>query len=127
MLCERCFKPTDEGEHGLYLCPFEPRKYAPFVKQDSIEGGLTIHHGLCNEDGSPRTYYSRTEVNLECQKRGLVPWYEVRDNDTPILRDARVKDDWQRSSEAQRAKRWRDEARQEKYLARDREAARRRA
>jgi hypothetical protein len=116
MLCDRCYKPTDAGPHGLGLCPLESRRIAPVVKQDTIEGGLVIEHGLCNEDGTPRTYYSRTEIRQECERRGLIPWSDMHTE--AKTKDARVKEDWLRSSEAQRAKRWRDEARAEKRLAR---------
>lgn len=42
------------------------------VIQDSIEGGIKIRHGLCNEDGSPRTYYSKSEIAAEAKRRDLV-------------------------------------------------------
>ena len=38
---------------------------------DDIPGGLEIRHGLCNEDGTPRKYYSKTEINREAKRRGL--------------------------------------------------------
>lgn len=119
MMCERCYRPCDVGEHGLGLCPLEPRRdRSVAVRQDSIEGGLTIEHGLCNEDGTPRTYYSRSEIRLECQKRGLTPWTDVYTEDR--TKEARVRADWQRSSEAQTAKRHRDEARREAAYAKAR-------
>jgi hypothetical protein len=42
-----------------------------FVHGDDIPGGLEIRHGLCNADGSPRKYYSKTEIAREAKKRGL--------------------------------------------------------
>jgi hypothetical protein len=42
------------------------------VIQDSIEGGVFIRHGLCNPDGSPRKYYSKSEIAREAAARGLV-------------------------------------------------------
>ena len=69
--CERCFKPLEEGEHGQYLCPFEPRK-ANGVIPDEIPGGVEIRHGLCNPDGTPRRYYSHSEMKAEAKRRGLV-------------------------------------------------------
>lgn len=38
---------------------------------DDIPGGVEIRHGLCNEDGSPRKYYSKSEINREAKRRGL--------------------------------------------------------
>lgn len=32
------------------------------VIQDSIEGGLDIRHGLCWPDGTPRRFYSKSEI-----------------------------------------------------------------
>jgi hypothetical protein len=88
----------------------------PTVRPDDIPGGLVIEHGLCNEDGSPRTYYSQSDITRECQKRGLTRWSDIHTEDK--TKDARVRAEWQQSGEAQRAKRHRDEARAEKKLAR---------
>jgi putative FmdB family regulatory protein len=33
---------------------------------------VDIRHGLCNEDGSPRRFYSKSEIAKEAAKRGLV-------------------------------------------------------
>lgn len=109
MVCDRCYEPTAEGEHGVGLCPLEPRRTYVVMRQDSIEGGLTIEHGLCNPDGTPRTYYSRSEMAQEAKRRGLMPWSEVYSEDK--TKDARVRMDWYRSGEAQRQKQDRDEQR----------------
>lgn len=37
---------------------------------DEIPGGVLIHNGLCNPDGTPRRYDSRSEINREAKKRG---------------------------------------------------------
>ena len=95
----------------------------PAVRPDSIPGGLWIHHGLCNEDGTPRRYDSQTEITEACRAKGLARWTDGYSEDR--TKDARVHDDWLKSGEAQQARRDRVEARQEKYLKRDREAARR--
>lgn len=39
---------------------------------DGIPGGLEVRHGLCNEDGSPRRYDSKTDIRREAARRGLV-------------------------------------------------------
>jgi hypothetical protein len=90
----------------------------PTTRPDEIPGGIQIAHGLCNEDGTPRTYYSRSEIKMAAAVKGLVSWSEVYTEDR--TKDARVRDEWLKSSEAKRAKRDRDEARAEKRLARDR-------
>lgn len=39
---------------------------------DDIPGGIWMRHGICNEDGSPRKYYSKSEIAKEAERRGLV-------------------------------------------------------
>lgn len=110
MTCDRCYQPVhDDTEHGLGLCPLEPRR-AAVVWADDIPGGLTIHHGLCNADGSGRTYYSKSEIRLECEKRNLVPWSDVYE-------ERRVKP-WQEYAEH------RDHSREQIEMRRDRRADR---
>lgn len=92
------------------------RLYKPApVRADDIPGGILLEHGLCNPDGSPRRYDSRSAIRREAEARGLVAWGEVYAEDR--TKDARVRLDWYQSSEAKRAKRHRDEARAEKRLA----------
>jgi hypothetical protein len=109
MRCNRCFKSKDVGEHGHNLCPYEPRRFAPVVRPDSIPGGLVIEHGLCNADGSPRRFDSHSEIRQACAVKGLVPWGHVYEESR--TKDARVRADWMQSGEAQRAKADRDEQR----------------
>lgn len=52
---------TDYGQFGK----------AAGVIPDEIPGGIEIRHGLCNEDGTPRKYYSRSEIKREEYKRGM--------------------------------------------------------
>lgn len=40
---------------------------------DDIPGGIWIYHGVCNEDGTPRKYYSKSEILKEAKRRGLEP------------------------------------------------------
>lgn len=80
MTCERCYQPADVGEHGLYLCPLEPRRSAA-VWADDIPGGLVIHHGLCHEDGSGRRFNSRSEIRAACKEKNLIPWTDAYTED----------------------------------------------
>jgi hypothetical protein len=116
MICDRCYQPLAIGAHGHGLCPLESRRRAPVIWTDDIPGGVDIAHGLCNADGTPHRYYSKTEIRDAARAKGLMSWSELYSEDK--TKDARVRDDWQRSGEAQRAKRDRDEARAEKRLAR---------
>lgn len=115
MICDRCYKPADEGEHGLGLCPLEARRKTAVVWTDDIPGGVLMHNGICNEDGTPKRYYSKTEIREACKAKGVIPYHDVyTEGGNQTLSDARQREDWLKTSTAQREKRWRDEARREK-------------
>lgn len=59
--CPQCGQPTET----LW-------RSASSVIADDIPGGIEIRHGLCNEDGTPRRYYSKSEMAKEAARRGLV-------------------------------------------------------
>lgn len=66
-VCTSCGKTLMPGDwpwcpHGLSSL---------VVSQDGIPGGLLIRHGLCNPDGSPRRYDSKSEIRKEAKRRGL--------------------------------------------------------
>lgn len=48
-----------------------PKSRAPAVIDDSIPGGILIKNGICNDDGTPKRYYSHTEIRqaLEAKNR----------------------------------------------------------
>ena len=71
--CERCYQDiTDATEHGLNVCPLEPRRGGTAtVIGDDIPGGYEVKHGLCNEDGTPRKYYTKSAMAQEAKRRGL--------------------------------------------------------
>ena len=52
------------------MVPESQTKSAGIVP-DGIPGGIEIKHGLCNPDGTPRRYYSMTEIKQEANRRGL--------------------------------------------------------
>lgn len=68
-ICEKCNEPIPLG--AWPFCP-HPTDGHYGVTGDDIPGGIEIKHGLCNLDGSPRKYYSKSEINREAKKRGLV-------------------------------------------------------
>lgn len=45
---------------------------------DDFPGGYVVRHGLVNPDGSPRTFYSKTEIKRACNELG---WKQA--DDTP--------------------------------------------
>jgi hypothetical protein len=111
-LCERCYKPEHIGEHGHMKCPLERRRSAPTVWADDIPGGVEIHNAICNADGSPRRYYSKSEIKLACEMKGIIPYHDVyQEGGETRIKDAQVHDAWLKSGEAQRASRDRDEQR----------------
>lgn len=71
-VCDRC---------GIELCigdfPFCPHgKGNSNIIVDDIPGGYEVRHGLCNPDGTPRKYYSKSEMAKEAKRRNLVNWVE---------------------------------------------------
>jgi hypothetical protein len=119
LTCERCYGDTEIGEHGLWKCPLEQRRRAAVVWADDIPGGLEITNGICNEDGTPKRYYSRSEIRAACLAKGVIPYHDVySEGGNQTLSDARHREDFLRTSEAKRAKRDRDEARREKAHSR---------
>jgi hypothetical protein len=115
MICDRCYGDTAVGEHGLWKCPLEQRRKANAIWVDEIPGGLEISNGICNEDGTPKRYYSKSAIREACKAKGVIPYHDVySEGGNQTLSDARHREDWLRTSTAQREKRWRDEARREK-------------
>lgn len=43
----------------------------PTVIGDDIPGGVDIRHGLCHPDGTPKRFYSHTEIRKAAQEAGL--------------------------------------------------------
>jgi hypothetical protein len=39
---------------------------------DDIPGGIDIRHGICHPDGTPKRYYSKTEMRRAANEKGLV-------------------------------------------------------
>lgn len=47
-----------------------------FVIGDDIPGGVLIRHGICNADGTPKRYDSKTEIRRACKMKGLSFGYD---------------------------------------------------
>lgn len=41
------------------------------VVGDDIPGGIWIKHGICNPDGTPKKYYSKSEIREAAAEKGL--------------------------------------------------------
>ena len=60
--CPECQEPTETLWTGK----------ANGVIGDEIVGGIEIRHGLCWPDGTPRKYYSHSEIEAERKKKNLI-------------------------------------------------------
>jgi hypothetical protein len=60
--CSLCKKDSypNYGEKGT----------SPGIATDEIPGGIEIRHAICNPDGSPKRYYSKTEIKRAANERG---------------------------------------------------------
>lgn len=47
-------------------------QHAAAVIGDDIPGGIEIRHGICHDDGSPKRYYSKSEMVRAAAEKGLV-------------------------------------------------------
>lgn len=54
--CDRCFKTLTDGEHGVGVCPYEPRSRQVAIVTDDIPGGQTFENGFA----TPQTFYSKS-------------------------------------------------------------------
>lgn len=61
LVCRPCHALlTDKGTSGQ----------SAGVITDEIPGGIEIRHGICNPDGTPKRYYSKTEIKRAANERG---------------------------------------------------------
>lgn len=45
---------------------------SPSVIDDSIIGGVLIRHGVCNDDGTPKRYDTKSAIAKAAKEKGLV-------------------------------------------------------
>lgn len=72
ILCDRCGAELKVGDY-----PFcsETRDHSPAttnVITDDIPGGIDIRHGLCWPDGTPRRFYSKSDIAKAAKEKGLI-------------------------------------------------------
>ncbi len=66
--CEKCGHDIQIGEH-----PYCPHGFGTFgVQDDSIPGGILIKNGLCNPDGTPRRFDSKTDIKKAGEQAGYI-------------------------------------------------------
>jgi hypothetical protein len=72
MNCDRCGAQLKVGDYPF--CGGDPSKHQPYngiAVSDDIPGGVEIKHGICNEDGTPRKFYSKSEIARAAKAAGL--------------------------------------------------------
>ena len=65
-VCANCGQPTERVHLG---------KQAGII-DDSIPGGLEIRNGLCHPDGTPRKFYSKSEIARAAKEAGWTNYVE---------------------------------------------------
>ena len=114
MTCERCYRPLDVGEHGLGVCPLERRR-SNAIWTDDIPGGVLIANGICNADGTPKRYYSRSAIKEACDAKGMIPYHEVyQEGGNAQIKAGHEYTAWHKSDEYKRIKRDKVEQRRER-------------
>lgn len=69
--------PAHDGCGGRWVALAVMPGQRRAVVTDDIPGGVEIRHGLCNDDGTPRRYYSKTEIRHEAARRGMAWHYDA--------------------------------------------------
>lgn len=62
--------PPSCPEHGPMVIDSGQFGVAPGVIPDDIPGGYYVKHGLCNPDGTPRRFDSKSAMRKEAAARG---------------------------------------------------------
>lgn len=66
--CETCNKQLSIGDWPW--CPHD-RNSTAMINGDDIPGGLDVRHGICWPDGTPRRFYSKSEIKRAAFEAGL--------------------------------------------------------
>lgn len=65
-VCANCGQPTERVHLGK----------VPGIIPDGIPGGLEITNGFCNADGTPRKFYSKSEIARAAKEAGWTNYVE---------------------------------------------------
>jgi hypothetical protein len=74
-ICDKCGAELRIG--SFPFCKGNPADHTPGTSAaigDDIPGGIEIDHGICNADGTPRRFYSKSEMNKAARAAGLIPF-----------------------------------------------------
>lgn len=72
---------------------YEKRNRAPGLICDDFPGGIEIRHGICNDDGSPKKYYSKTDIKRACNEKGLKWADDTPGKPYPVSWSGKVRDE----------------------------------
>ena len=86
--CEKCNKDLEVGDFPF--CP-HPQTGRVMINSDDIPGGLLVRHGVCNPDGTPKRYYSKSEIRKAAFEAGYTIAGETPKQNNK-LNDARWKE-----------------------------------
>jgi hypothetical protein len=69
--CNVCGAELHIGDFPF--CKGDPSKHQRFTGiaiSDDIPGGVLINHAICNDDGTPKRYYSKSEIAKAAKAAG---------------------------------------------------------
>jgi len=70
--CELCGTELHVGDYPF--CHGDPTAHVStkriYIATDDIPGGMLVRHGICNPDGTPKRYYSKTEIKRAANEAG---------------------------------------------------------
>lgn len=82
MICEKCGEDATkvglvvhEATKELWCRPCHETAKGPVNRAHGVVGDeidIEIRHGLCNPDGSPRRFRSRTDIKRVASRRGMM-------------------------------------------------------
>jgi hypothetical protein len=79
VICDRCAKPTSDGEHGIGRCPLLPQRQYAAVIADDVPGGFWAENGF----DAPRKFYSKSAHRAALAAEGCeirAKWAGPHDN-----------------------------------------------
>lgn len=80
MNCEKCNQELAIGDFPY--CPHDSVK-TTYITSDDIPGGYVVRHGACWPDGTPRKFYSKSEIKQVAHEQG---WTMYGDTPKPNQR-----------------------------------------
>jgi hypothetical protein len=73
--CNKEYLDIDVETYPVCTCGAQtvwlPKPGTGAIDQDSIEGGVMIAHGICNPDGSPKRYDSKSAIRKALKSAGM--------------------------------------------------------